>query len=421
MKVAKEVLTGVTMAVPAVGALVVTATMLSWAGMSFAAAYTAGALMSLLGTLLLSRQGLSLVVMPSVAVTAYLVFIIAISNGLGWQQILGASAVASALGAGLWLWAAKCPKWRLPPALGWGISLALSVYLIVQGLNMGRIIVSSPWSVTMIGGFYDPLAYWSLMGIVLTLALSACRCRNALFFGMVFTLAATFLEGFWVIPAAPFFLPEGLENSFGRLTCMAGTDKELWLIILTSLCLPVCLSAVNGSSIMAFAPDIDKSKQCQGAGLLSMMSLLGALLGTTPLAVAPTSAAGQGKDSRYVTGGAVAVLLMALFIEPLAASWADFPAMAVPVLVGSGFWLLLRLSREVPLAADEDTRRAELLTIVIMVLLLPLAHNFATALGAGCTGYILFMVFAGKIRELSKFMLAMGALFVFYFAYSMFL
>ena len=116
----------------------------------------------------------------------------------------------------------------------------------------------------MIGGFYDPLAYWSLLGIVLTLALSACRCRNALFFGMVFTLAATFLEGFWVIPAAPFFLPEGLENSFGRLTCMAGTDKELWLIILTSLCLPVCLSAVNGSSIMAFAPDIDKSKQCQG-------------------------------------------------------------------------------------------------------------------------------------------------------------
>ncbi|MBQ5502367.1 MAG: hypothetical protein IIT82_06625, partial [Selenomonas sp.] len=160
---------------------------------------------------------------------------------------------------------------------------------------------------------------------------------------------------------------------------------------------------------------------CQGAGTLSALGLIGALLGTTPLAVAPTSAASHGAAGRYVTGGAAAVLLLALFIEPLAAAWADFPAMTVPVLVGSGFLLILRLSREIPLAADENTRRAELMSITVMTLLLPLAHNFATALGAGIWGYIIFMVFAGRARDISRCMVAGGALFAFYFAYSMFI
>ena len=421
MGVAKDIFTGVAMALTAVGALVVTATMLSWAGANFAAAYTAGAIMSLLGTLLLSRQGLSLVVMPSVTVTAYLVFIIAISNGLGWQQILGISAAGSVLGTGFWLWASRHRQNLLPPALCWGICLAVAVYLIVQGLNLGRIIVTSPWSVTMVGGFYDPLAYWSLVGIILTLALAACRCRLALFCGMAFTLAATLLEGFWVIPAAPFFLPEGLDTSVGQLTGAAGTDKELWLFGLTSLCLPVCLGTINASSIMAFAPAAGRQQQCKGAGTLSALGIIGALLVTTPLAVAPTVAASQGAAGRYVTGGAAAVLLLALFMEPLAAAWADFPAMTVPVLVGSGFLLILRLSREIPLSAGEDTRRAELMSITVMTLLLPLAHNFATALGAGIWGYIIFMVFAGRARDISRCMVAGGALFAFYFAYSMFI
>lgn len=421
MGVAKDVLTGVTMAIPAVGALVVTAVMLSWTGLSFAAAYTAGAIMSLVGTLLLSRLGLSLVVTPSVAVTAYLVFIIAISNGLGWQQLLGISAAASLCGAMFWWWASRRSQGLFPPALVWGCSLAVAVYLIMQGLTLGRIIISSPWSVTMVGGFYDPLAYWSLVGIILTMALTACRCRNGLFYGMVFTLLATLAEGFWVIPAAPFFLPEGVAESVGQLTWTAGTAKESGLIFLTSLCLPLCLGAINASSIAAFFPAADRQQQCQGTAFISLLSLVGAVLGTVPLTIAPASAAGQGAGGRYVAGGAAAVLLMALCMEPLAAAWADFPAMAVPVLVGSGFLLILGLSKNIPLSAGSDRRRAELLAIIAIVLLLPLSNNFAVAIGVGILGYILFMVCAGKAGELSKFLLAAGALFLFYFAYSMFL
>ncbi len=421
MGVAKNFWAGVTMAAAAVGTLVVTAAMLSWAGLNYATAYTAGTLLSVIGTLLLHRQGIYLVAMPSVTVTAYLVFIIAISNGLGWQQLLGIGAVASALGCGLGLVAAKKKLCLLPPALSWGISLALAVYLIVQGLVLGRIIVTSPWSVTMVGGFYDPLAYWSLAGIIVTMSLIAANCAGALFYGMAFTLAATLLEGFWVIPAAPFFLPGGLDVSLGQLRFMSDTPQQMSLFWLTSLCLPLWLGTINTSSLLAFVPGRKQDAGWQASSLLSAVSVGGALLGTTPLTIAPASAAGRGGTGPGVTAGALTVLLAALFSEPVVAAWADFPAMAVTVLVGSGLVILLRLSRQVPLSPDQTKRRAELMTIAVLVLLLPLTNNFATALGAGLIGYSIFMFCAGKARELSCSLGVLSLLFAGCFAYSMFL
>jgi AGZA family xanthine/uracil permease-like MFS transporter len=114
---------------------------------------------------------------------------------------------------------------------------------------------------------------------------------------------------------------------------------------------------------------------------------------------------------------AAAVLALALFFEPVVAAMADFPAMVVPVLTGGGFLLLLLALTNGKLAAAEPERRAEMLAVITLVLLLPLSGNFVTALGASLLGYALFMSMAGNARQVTGATWLLSGLFGLYFLY----
>ena len=231
MKFSRDIFAGATMAMSSLAAFTATAFMWQLAGMDFAASFTVSVLLSLVGTLWLAHGGYDLVLTPSLTVTGYLVFIAAVSHGLGWQTVLGSCALASLLGLALWHFAGSALRRGWPQIFSWGIQLALAVFIISLGLKLGRIVITSPWQVTMLGDAADPLMFWSMAGIVLTVALIAAGWRSALFAGMVATGLVTFVEGFWVIPAAPFFLPTGLDKAVGqwilqlravRIRCFSG-------------------------------------------------------------------------------------------------------------------------------------------------------------------------------------------------------
>jgi len=114
---------------------------------------------------------------------------------------------------------------------------------------------------------------------------------------------------------------------------------------------------------------------------------------------------------------AAAIFAAALFCEPILAAIADFPAMVVPVLVGTGLLLLLETLSFCPLADNEAERRAEMLAVTIMVLLLPLTGNFATALGSSVIGYVLSMSMAGKGRQVTGVIWLISGIFTLYYIY----
>ena len=187
MNFSRDIFAGVTMAMASLAGVTAVASLLQQAGMDFAASFTAGILLSLAGTLWSAFKNYGVVLTPSLTVSGYLVFIAAISHGLGWQVILGISFSASLLGMVFWHGSRYIPCRGIPPIFPWGIKLALAVFLICLGLKMGRIVIASAWQVTMLGNSADPLMYWSLAGVVLTLALLAGGWACALFAGMVVT------------------------------------------------------------------------------------------------------------------------------------------------------------------------------------------------------------------------------------------
>ncbi len=414
MRFGRDIFAGGTMAMASLAIFTAAASMLQQAGMDFAGSFTAGVLLSLVGTLWSAYKRYGVVLTPSLTATGYLVFIVAISHGLGWQAMLGISFSASLLGLLLWQGSTCLPRWNLPRIFPWGIKLALAVFLICLGLKMGRIVITSPWQVTMLGDAADPLMYWSMAGIVLTLALLAGGWRSALPVGMVITGAVTFSEGFWVIPSAPFFLPEGLEKVVGQLSfCVSDVQNSVFYGV-TVLSLLVMLSAIHWSTFAALSRS---GKPAEGVRVLLALGALGALVGVPPLVISPVSAVPTEAGGRRAILTAALLFTLALFGEPIIAAVADFPALVVPVLVGSGFCLLLAALQDCPLSENALERRAEVLAISVLVLLLPLTGNFATALGASLIGYTLFMGMSGRVRQVAGIVWFISGIFALYYVY----
>lgn len=386
MDLSRDIFTGVTMAVCALASFTASAGMLSLAGMDFAGCFTASVLLALVGTLWLARRGQAVVLAPSLTVTGYLVYIVAISHGLGWQTVLGSCFYASLLGFILWQAGTRLGRKQMAPFFPWGIKLALAVFLIFLGLKLGRIIITSAWQVAMLGDMADPLFYWSMAGLGITLILLAGRRHSALFAGMLVTAIATLWEGFWAVPAAPFFQPEGLQKVAGMLA-LSFPEQDGGFYGLTVLSLTVMLSVIHACTWSALAKG---QKTVDGVKALLAFNALGAWTGMTPLVISPAAAASrEAVSSRRAGLVAAAVLALALLCEPLLAALADFPAMLVPVLVGGGVLLLLETLQDCPLSAEENQRRRELLTVLVLVVLLPLTGDFAVAIGTAAFVYAL--------------------------------
>jgi AGZA family xanthine/uracil permease-like MFS transporter len=57
------------------------------------------------------------------------------------------------------------------------------------------------------------------------------------------------------------------------------------------------------------------------------------------------------------------------------------------------------------------------LAISVLVLLLPLTGNFATALGSSLIGYALFMSMAGNFRQVAGMVWLISGIFALYYVY----
>ena len=414
MRLGRDIFAGMTMALASLPVFAAVSSMLQQAGMDFAGSFTASVLLSLVGTLWAAFKRYGVVLTPSLTVTGYLVFIAAISHGLGWQVILAISFLSSMLGLMLWQGRRWMGSYEWPAVFLWGIKLALAVFLICMGLKMGRIVITSAWQVTMLGDASDPLMYWSMAGIVLTTAMLAGGLRSAMFAGMAVIGGITFAEGFWVIPTAPFFLPAGLEKVAGQLSFHVGNASSEVFFGVTVFSLLVMLSAIHWST---FAVLSQKGEPRDGVRFLFALGTVGALCGVLPLVVSPVSSAGFDQNGRCAGLTAAAVLILALFCEPVIAAIADFPALVVPVLVGSGFYLLSASLKSCPLAVNSSGWQAEVLTVSVLVLLLSLTGNFATALGSAAIGYALFMSMAGKARDVAGMVWLISGIFTVYYIY----
>ena len=405
----QEMLPGFLTAASLAASLLLIPTLLVQAGAPFMGIYTASVLMAIAGTLVFARLDLPVAAAPGAALTSWLVAVVMLAHGVSWQMVLFLGAVVSlVLTAALAFAVFSRRPGRLeglvqlfPPCIADGLQGALGLMLLVQGLYQGHLLMSSPVAPVQLGNMADPVAYLSLVGIIAMLALMAVGARWAVFGGVLVSAVLAFIGGFWVLPDAPFFLPEGLDCTGLQLIFMNGWENirvcdyaDLSLVLVLFL----VLSGWGGLRALASAIDDGQMKK----SLLSMsgLSFVASLLGTMPLTAAPESAAGQAMGGRT---GRMA------YLEPTLQSMASFPSIFAPAYAGAGLALLLRMK---PVFAGS---LADKVAAGLLFLILPLTQDIAAGLGAACVAYVSLAILAGE--HVSRLLRALTVLFLLYFFY----
>jgi len=384
-------------------ALVLTASLLARTGMPFTAAYPCGIVACVIGTLMASRGGRTLIAFPSPSITAWLVYEEIIARGIAWQELLGIAAVISFSGALLTRTKyAAALQASLPPIIRTGLIFGLGLAMLITAALYARILLPSPWALTMGGTLSDPLTYYTLIGVLLVLLLHAMRVRFALPLGMGIVTALTWAEGFWEIPAAPFLQPDILTTAFVLTAPDAGdflSAAALGLTLLFTL-------AVESTVVLSARTDAEDLRTEQGTlSRLFAVSGFGALIGSLPLSIAPISAVLPAREGApYLCGIPLTAWIFSLFLflllpcAPLLQAVSEFPVAPAVALAVLGLMLLLRALAVLSSLHEPLTLRE---SAVIAAFLLA-AYDIKTGLTAALLTWMLLTAICGERCRIAR-------------------
>lgn len=408
----RAVLSGALAALPAGLMAALAAELAAEAGAYFPAVYALTLALCLAGTALLARCGLPLVLAPDLGTACWLIYLIVISHGVTLPLLYACLAAAAAL---VWLLlrcgAAGRALSAFPPCLRAALPLALGLLLFLWGAEQGRLLLASPLHLVMLGDFADPLAYFTLLGLLALLGLRALRLPPlaAVLGAFLVTALLSLAEGFWIVPPAPFYLPEGLDRAAG-LFLRAG-EGEVAALTGAAAAFPwlvAVLLLTSWGTIAALFPRLGRgdgaasggvSAASEKAGLrgvlaaLAAVNVLAALAGVLPLMASRLSAlAGRegARRPRAFACGACAIFALLLFAAPLARELVSFPAALALLALAAGL-SLLRRSRLPRLRLVEE--RAAVLSLVLIV---PLTYDIALGLSLSLIAYVLLRQLARR-------------------------
>lgn len=407
----RAVLSGALAALPAGLMAALAAELAAEAGAYFPAVYALTLALCLAGTALLARRGLPLVLAPDLGTACWLIYLIVISHGVTLPLLYVCLAAAAAL---VWLLlrcgAAGRALSAFPPCLRAALPLALGLLLFLWGAEQGRLLLASPLHLVMLGDFADPLAYFTLLGLLALLGLRALLLPPlaAVLGAFLVTALLSLAEGFWVVPPAPFYLPEGLDRAAGLFlragegeAALAGAAAAFpWLVavlLLTSWGTIAALFPRLGRGDGAASGGVSAASEKVGLrGVLSVLAavnVLAALAGVLPLMASRLSAlAGRegARRPRAFACGACAIFALLLFAAPLARELVSFPAALALLALAAGL-SLLRRARLPRLRLVEE--RAAVLSLVLIV---PLTYDIALGLSLSLIAYVLLRQLARR-------------------------
>ena len=381
----------------AVLVLTATAALLTRAGMPFAGAYTGGVLAAAVGTLIVSRNGATRILLPSPAITAWLVYEEIISRGIAWQDALIVSAVTALIGVLLMrtVFMGRMID-GLPPVIRTGLLLSLALGMLTQAAQAARILLPSPWALTMGGMLSDPLTYFTLVGILLVLLLYVQQKTAALPVGIGIILLLTWGEGFWEIPAAPFLQPAfvlPMETMVGTLDIPAAIGLGITLLI-----------ALTVESTAVLAADV-RCVRTADSVLTRVFAVSGiaSLIGAAPLIIAPISAALPAAEERHIGGipstamWVALLLLLLLPCAPLLAALAEFPAAPALALTVLGLMLLRHALVQLRITTRLTLRDTAVLAVFVLT-----SYDLQTGLTLALLTWVLLTAAGGAHHHIHR-------------------
>ena len=413
-KLRTELLAGLTTFLTMSYILAVNPDILSTAGMDKGAVFTATALASAVGTLLIAFLAkLPFAQAPSMGINAFFAFTLVMGMGYSWQAGLAAVFVEGIIFILLTAFNIREQIVRcIPKNLRFAISAGIGFFIAFIGLKNAGVIVANEATFVALGPF-TPTAILAVIGIILSGVLMTLRVRGALFYSIVLCTIIGIPLGVTQIPDSfiPVSLPRSLAPTFLQFDFKALLNMDMALTIFALVFMDIfntvgtLIGAAAKTEMMDSEGNVKNIKQ-------AMMARCSGHLHRCRLRVRPTvttfveSGAGIAEGGRTgMTALSTAVLfILALFLSPLFLLIPSAATTGALVLVGV---LMLSSIQDIDLM-DISEALPSFITVLTMVL----TYNIAEGMALGLISYTLVKLLSGQWRQVSITLYIVSALLI---------
>lgn len=409
----REVLAGCTTFISMAYILFVNPTVLGASGMDEGAVFTATALASAIGCILmgvLARYPIATA--PALGINAFFAYSVCVGMGISWETALAGVFVASLIFILITVF-----KLReliidaIPTDLKYAISGGIGLFIAFLGLSEGGVIVANESTLVALGPLNVGTTWLTIFGLVLTAILLVRRVPGGIFIGMAATTLLGLGTGLIAMPSAVISGAPSLKPTFLVALKHVGdiNSVQMWVVVLTFLLVTFFDTAgtlVGLANQAGFMKDNKMPRVGKALAADSTAMLAGSLLGTSPVGAYVESSAGIAVGGRSgltaITTGCL--FIFSLLFSPLLA--VVTPQVTAPALIVVGVLMVQSLSQI-------DWKKMEIAIPSFLILLgMPLTYSISDGIALGFIFYPITMIAAKRGKEVSPIMYILFFVFI---------
>ena len=434
-----EIMAGVTTFMTMAYILAVNPSILSAAGMDSGAVFTATALASCIGTLLMAAfSNYPFALAPAMGLNAYLAYTVVLGMGYSWQQALAAIFVEGLLFILLSLTNVRESIFNsIPMNLKHAVSVGIGLFITFIGLQNAKIVVDNGSTLVSLFAFKASIdaGTFSSVGITVVLAIVGTFITGALLVknvkgGILWGILITWVIGiicqicgvYVPAPEAGFYslFPDfsngiaipSMAPTFFKLDFSIMKTLDFIVIMLAFLFVDMfdTLGTLIGVASKADMLDKDgKLPKVKGALLADAIATsVGAICGTSTVTTYVESASGVAEGGRTgLTAVTTAILFgIALFLSPLFLAVPSFAT--APALIIVGFLMMTSITK------IDFNDYSEAIPSFIAIIAMPFMYSISEGISLGVISYVVINLLTGKAKEkkINVLMYILAVLFV---------
>ncbi|GBG94337.1 xanthine/uracil/vitamin C permease [Ligilactobacillus salitolerans] len=408
----KEVLAGFTTFISMAYILFVNPSILGASGMDKGAVFTATALSSALGCVLMGVLAkYPIATAPSLGINAFFAYSVCIGMKIPWQTTLAGVFVASLLFILLTVF-----KLRekiidsIPADLKYAISAGIGLFIAFIGLQGGGIIAGDKSTLVTLGSLSGS-TWVTIFGLIVTVILMVLNVPGSIFIGMILSSIFGIATGFISMPHTFVSSIPSMSPTFLVALKHVGDINSLQMVVVVLTFLLVTFFDTAGTLVgLAQQAGFMKDNKMPRAGKAlisdSTAMLAGSLFGTSPVGAYVESSAGIAVGGRSGLTAVVTGLLfiVGMFFSPLLGVVTS--QVTAPALIIVGVLMAQNMAKiswnEMEIAIPS----------FLIIAGMPLTYSIADGLALGFVLYPITMVAAKRGKEVPALMYAMFFVFL---------
>lgn len=411
-----EILAGITTFLTMAYILVVNPSILSQSGMDISAVFTATALASFIGTVIMAFvANYPFGMAPGMGLNALFTFTICLGMKFSWQTALAASLIEGVIFLLLNVFKIRQVIINsVPQTLKYAISIGIGFFIAFIGLQDSKLIVANQATLVGLGNLKDPTVLLACLGIIIISVLFYKNIKGSFVIGMFSVYILGIIFGVAKAPAGIISMPPSVAPVFMQFDFKSAMVIGIIPAILSMLFIDVFDSIGTLIGLASKAGYLDEKGNVLNADKVltadAIGSVVGACLGTSTPVAFIESASGIAEGGRTGLAGLTiaALFFLSLFFSPILTA---IPAFATaPVLIVLGVVMME------PITKVDFSDFTEGMPVFLTLILTLLTYSITDGLAFGFVAYVLIKLFTGKSKDIPKPMYFIAIAFVVLFA-----